>query len=121
MWPERHPLKREARGAQSTSRRSVTYGRPPRRLASSAVALTPTENPGSPDFCRMIAERRDDLRWNSMSSRVRSRVAVILTGGTIDSLGVNRLDLAWYFEANRRLDKGELLARIPEFEDVASV
>jgi L-asparaginase len=58
---------------------------------------------------------------NPVSAEVRSHVSVILTGGTIDSLGVNRLDLAWYFEASRRLNKGELLARIPEIERVASV
>ncbi len=56
-----------------------------------------------------------------MSSDARSRVAVILTGGTIDSLGTDRLDLAWYFEANRRLEQGELLARIPEAARLASV
>jgi L-asparaginase len=56
-----------------------------------------------------------------MSSEARSRVAVILTGGTIDSLGVDRLDIAWYFEANRRLEHGELLARIPELDRIASV
>jgi hypothetical protein len=38
------------------------------------------------------------------------RVALILTGGTIDSVGVDRLDLAWYIEANKRLGEGELLA-----------
>ena len=27
------------------------------------------------------------------------RVALILTGGTIDSVGKDRLDLAWYIEA----------------------
>jgi L-asparaginase len=56
-----------------------------------------------------------------MSSEARSRVAVILTGVTIDSLGVDRLDIAWYFEANRPLEHGELLARIPELDRIASV
>ena len=37
------------------------------------------------------------------------RVALILTGGTIDSLGKDRLDLAWYIEAGKRLNDGELL------------
>jgi len=27
------------------------------------------------------------------------RVALIITGGTIDSIGKDRLDLAWYIEA----------------------
>ena len=37
------------------------------------------------------------------------RVGLILTGGTIDSVGIDRLDLAWYIEANKRLGDGELL------------
>ena len=49
------------------------------------------------------------------------RVGLILTGGTIDSLGVDRLDLAWYIEANQRLGDGELVARIPELARVARV
>jgi L-asparaginase len=49
------------------------------------------------------------------------RVGVILTGGTIDSVGTDRLDLAWYMEAGKRLDEGELLARIPELKDIAAV
>jgi L-asparaginase len=49
------------------------------------------------------------------------RVAVIMTGGTIDSLGTDRLDIAWYFEANRRLESGELLARVPEVARFATV
>ncbi|MBV9326427.1 MAG: asparaginase [Chloroflexi bacterium] len=56
-----------------------------------------------------------------MTSRTLSRVAVILTGGTIDSVGNDRLDMAWYFEANRRLDDGALLARVPELGTIASV
>ena len=49
------------------------------------------------------------------------RVALLLTGGTIDSLGADRLDLAWYLEADRRLDSGELLARIPELGSIATM
>jgi hypothetical protein len=30
------------------------------------------------------------------------RVGLILTGGTIDSVGTDRLDLAWYIEACSR-------------------
>jgi L-asparaginase len=52
---------------------------------------------------------------------VLPRVGLILTGGTIDSVGVDRLDLAWYIEANKRLGDGELLARLPELERVARV
>ena len=34
------------------------------------------------------------------------RVALILTGGTMNSVGNDRLDLAWYIEAGKRLGKG---------------
>jgi L-asparaginase len=49
------------------------------------------------------------------------RIAVILTGGTIDSVGNDRLDLAWYMEAGKRLEKGELVGRVPELNDIARV
>jgi L-asparaginase len=49
------------------------------------------------------------------------RVAWIATGGTIDSVGVDRLDLAWYLEAGKRLPEGELFALLPELEQVATV
>jgi L-asparaginase len=52
---------------------------------------------------------------------VLPRVGLILTGGTIDSVGVDRLDLAWYIEANKRLGEGELLARLPELKSIARV
>ena len=39
------------------------------------------------------------------------RVALIITGGTIDSVGKDRLDLAWYIEAGKRLKDGEILDR----------
>jgi L-asparaginase len=51
----------------------------------------------------------------------RARVAVVTTGGTIDSLGTDRLDLAAYLETGRRLEPGELLAGIPELALVADV
>ena len=51
----------------------------------------------------------------------RARIALIITGGTIDSLGVDRLDMAWYIEAGKRLDAGELMARVPELASVANV
>ena len=50
-----------------------------------------------------------------------ARVAVITTGGTIDSLGADRLDMAWYFEAGKRLEAGELLGRIPEVRAFADL
>lgn len=46
---------------------------------------------------------------------------MLLTGGTIDSVGTDRLDLAWYFEAGQRLGAGELLAAIPEAAALAEV
>lgn len=49
------------------------------------------------------------------------RVALIVTGGTIDSVGTDRLDLAWYLEAGQRLDQGELLSRVPELDKIAEV
>lgn len=50
-----------------------------------------------------------------------SRVAVIMTGGSIDSVGRDRLDLAWYIDTGKRLESGELLARLPELEEIARV
>ncbi len=50
-----------------------------------------------------------------------ARVAVVTTGGTIDSLGIDRLDLAAYLETGKRLEPGELLASIPELASVADV
>ncbi|MGH7772185.1 MAG: asparaginase [Candidatus Binatia bacterium] len=49
------------------------------------------------------------------------RVALIITGGTIDSIGKDRLDLAWYIEANKRLSTGELLAQLPELQSIAKI
>jgi L-asparaginase len=57
-----------------------------------------------------------------MSTAARlPRIATYLTGGTIDSVGNDRLDLAWYVEANQRLGPGELLARIPEVRALADI
>src|SRR3989304_2032224 len=49
------------------------------------------------------------------------RVALIITGGTIDSVGKDRLDLAWYIEAGKRLNTGELLDQLPELKSIAKV
>src|SRR5439155_3576449 len=49
------------------------------------------------------------------------RVGLMVTGGTIDSVGTDRLDLAWYIEANKRLGDGELLAQLPELKNIARV
>lgn len=50
------------------------------------------------------------------------RVAVVTTGGTIDSVGADRLDLAAYLETGRRLEPGQLLASIAaELASIARV
>ena len=49
------------------------------------------------------------------------RIAVILTGGTINSVGNDRLDLAWYMEAGKRLKEGELVGQVPELKEIAQV
>ena len=50
------------------------------------------------------------------------RVAVVTTGGTIDSVGADRLDLAAYLDNATRLAPGELLSGIaPELEAIARV
>jgi L-asparaginase len=51
----------------------------------------------------------------------RRRVALIITGGTIDSVGNDRLDMGWYIEAGKRLDEGELVGRVPELDGIAEV
>src|ERR1700721_803655 len=55
------------------------------------------------------------------SMKTLPRIGLILTGGTIDSVGTDRLDLAWYMEAGKRLGDGELLAQVPELAKIASV
>lgn len=50
------------------------------------------------------------------------RVALVTTGGTIDSLGADRLDLAAYLETGRRLEPGALVASVaPELATIARV
>lgn len=56
-----------------------------------------------------------------MSVTAKPRVALIVTGGTIDSVGADRLDMAWYGENGKRLQDGDLLARIPEVQGIAEV
>lgn len=48
-------------------------------------------------------------------------IHVLGTGGTIASLGVDRLDLLTYSETGKRLDIGQLLQRIPEAQTIARV
>jgi hypothetical protein len=54
-------------------------------------------------------------------AEARQRVALMITGGTIDSVGTDRLDLGWYLEAGKRLGDGELVARVPELDQIAEV
>jgi L-asparaginase len=49
------------------------------------------------------------------------RVAVIAAGGTIESLGADRLDLSAYLETGRRTLQGELLDSLPELDAIADV
>ena len=57
-----------------------------------------------------------------MPHATRPRVAIVTTGGTIDSLGADRLDLAAYLDTGVRLEPGALVASIaPELAAVADV
>jgi L-asparaginase len=49
------------------------------------------------------------------------RVGIIPSGGTIDSVGRDRLDVAWYAEGGQRLADSELLTRVPELASIAEV
>lgn len=49
------------------------------------------------------------------------KVAVLQTGGTIDSVGRDRLDNAYYIETRQRLEEGELLASVPELARLAAI
>ena len=51
----------------------------------------------------------------------KPRIAMILTGGTIDSVGASRLDIAWYYETGNRLDDGALVEQLAELEEFADV
>jgi len=55
------------------------------------------------------------------SSTPPARVALIATGGTIEALGADRLDLASYLESGLRLEPDELLGRVPEVAVLADV
>lgn len=51
----------------------------------------------------------------------RPKVALIATGGTIDSVGRDRTDLAWYLDNGQRLPDGALVSGIPELASIAIV
>ena len=49
------------------------------------------------------------------------RIGFIMTGGTIGSIGIDRLDLAWYIENRTGIDGAEILSRVPEIARFARV
>jgi L-asparaginase len=49
-----------------------------------------------------------------VSEATRPRVAIVTTGGTIDSVGVDRLDLAAYLDTGVRLEPGALVASVAD-------
>ena len=51
----------------------------------------------------------------------RPKVHVVATGGSISGIGPDRLDYILYPELGQRLSIEEMLARIPEVENVAQV
>jgi L-asparaginase len=51
----------------------------------------------------------------------RPKVNVVATGGSISGLGPHRLDYTLYAELGQRLSIAEMLARIPEAQDIAEV
>src|SRR5579859_7522918 len=70
---------------------------------------------------RATLDTRATYHGPRMTTVIPPRVAVLLTGGTIDALGLDRLDLAWYLETNQRLSAEALLGRIPELQQLASI
>jgi L-asparaginase len=51
----------------------------------------------------------------------RPRVALIRAGGTIDSVGADRLDLLSYRDTGNRVPDGGLIAQLPEIASIADV
>jgi L-asparaginase len=51
----------------------------------------------------------------------RPRVRIIATGGSISGVGPHRLDYLLYSESGRRLTIEQMLARIPEVQEIADV
>lgn len=49
------------------------------------------------------------------------RVGLIFTGGTIESLGRDRLDMAWYIENGQRLTDDQVMERLPELRELATI
>jgi L-asparaginase len=68
-----------------------------------------------------LARRDRRLVPEAGMSSTRPRVVLISTGGTIDSVGADRLDLAWYTETRNRLPDGQLVGSVAELRDLAAV
>ena len=51
----------------------------------------------------------------------RPRISLVLTGGTIQSEGQDRLDLAGYMDNGRQIETDELLRRVPELSQIARI
>jgi L-asparaginase len=49
------------------------------------------------------------------------KIGLVFTGGTIESVGRDRLDLAWYIENGQRLSSAEVRERLPELEELARI
>ena len=56
-----------------------------------------------------------------MTERSKPRVAVIGTGGTISSIGRDRLDVWEYMDFGQKVGPKDLLARFPEIADAAEI
>src|ERR1700693_2783820 len=54
-------------------------------------------------------------------AQLRPGVALVFTGGTIESIGRDRLDQAWYIENNQRLTNQQVIDRVPELAGIADV
>ncbi len=51
----------------------------------------------------------------------RPKVRIVATGGSISGVGPHRLDYLLYSELGQKLDIEEMLARIPEAQDIANL
>ena len=51
----------------------------------------------------------------------RARVAVVFTGGTLEIVGTNRLDLGWYSDSSDRATSAQILDRLPELATLADI
>jgi L-asparaginase len=54
-------------------------------------------------------------------SHLRPRIALVTTGGTIASVGHDRLDLAFYGATGEWLELDQLVERVPELDELAEI